>query len=135
MSGDHKDWHKIINDINDKVDKFTSKYVNANDIPQNQLTTTIAPQSVTRYVEHVNNVSYSSIKNRIIKVLSIFGGTFLICFLYLFIAKPNFVIKKVKNPQTFFVENKVNYKLIMILSVVAGLVGSFLIYKFTKFFR
>ena len=132
MTGENKDWHKIINDLNSKVDKLASKYTNVKALPSPITTQTLVTYQPTVVSEPKKSIFSMFESNKIIKILSFFGGTFLICFLILFILKPNFVIKKVKNEKTFFVENKVNYKLILILSVCAGIAMSFLIYKFTR---
>ena len=133
---ENKDWYKIINDLNVRVDKVASKYTNTNIVKTSpEMTTQVLTTYQPKNTESKKNIFDIFKKNKIITLLSFFGGSFLICFLYLFIAKPNFVIKKVKNPETFFIEHKVNYKLIMIMSVSFGLVVSFLIYKFTGLIR
>ena len=121
-----KDWHKIVKDLQGKVDDITRK----NPIPDTQPIKSELKMISYNIDNYSNNDSKSIFKNIKIMLSSIFGGTFILVCIILFATKPGFLIIKIRNEKTFFIDEFFNFKLMSGLAFMSALALSYAYYHF-----
>ena len=78
----------------------------------------------------------SSIQNPLkINLISICIFIFFLIIFFLYFIKPDFIISEIKNDNTFFIEYKVNYKYIVIISIILTAISAYLLNMINKKFH
>ena len=114
-----KDWSKITNELNNKVEKITSKYLSNNKI-----------NTIIKYSSENESIFQKIFKNKILTSIAVLIISFIILSCILYYIKPNFLTYEVKNEKTFFIEKKVNVKNLLGLSLFLSLIIAFLYFKY-----
>ena len=87
-----------------------------------------------------NNTVVQNIKSSIqnpfkLNLISICVFIFFSIIIFLYFAKPNFIMMEIKDEKTFFIESKINYKYIAIIAIILTIISAYLLNMLNKKFN
>ena len=122
MSED-KNWSKIINNLQSKVNHYTKKYNIEQPVAKISYVNNLNPSSVTL-------PGFDIFKDEKIILGTVFTISTIVCATCLYFIKPSFLVYEIKNEETFFFDTVFNHRLSLIISAVFGIVATFIYYKY-----